>query len=392
MQLHYFNPGYEAALLLEKPNYTAPANVQRMQRELAFLPLWYGEPEDYVWVEGGETDLSFLTLPDDFPSLPTLLTPALWANNSFALPPLKASPWGLSPQSIRFFEALRAVEGRALDVPEWADYYLPLIGRQTAANCLEQLRRQTTYPLPQTPVFLSSVEEVEAFLLRHPSPFVLKMPYSSSGRGLLRVEGPLPAKEKEWLTGALRKQGTISLEPRLQKEKDFALEFYISPEGKAEYKGLSVFVTEGWKTYCGNLLQSQAALEKLIFTADLPLSSLQALLIPLLEELFGGKYTGYLGVDMMRYTSEGKSLIHPCVEINMRYTMGLVAVRLFERIIHPEARGQFRVLYAPDAWQHHRQMSEDYPAEYKNGRLRKGYLPLCPVHAETHYRAFVFVE
>lgn len=395
MLLHFFNPGYEAALLLEQPDYTPPANVQRMQRELAFLPLWYGEPGDYVWVEEA-IDPDFPGLPDNFPARPTLLTPALWADPAFSLPPLQATPWGLSPQTIRFFRTLAAVEHRTLYIPEWKENYRTLIGRQTAAHCLEQMRQRTDYLLPQTPVFLCSVAEVENYLQAHPDiPFVLKMPYSSSGRGLLRVDHPLPAKEKEWLTGALRKQGTVSLEPRLRKEKDFALEFYITPEGKAEYKGLSVFLTEGWKTYGGNRLAPEERLTEEItrHSGTAAFHTLKEITRQVVEETFGGEYTGYLGVDMLLYTdAAGRCLIHPCVEINMRYTMGMLAIRLFERLIHPQATAHFRITYEKDAWQRHQQLLQSHPAQYADGRLLHGYLSLCPVNRDTQYRAFVLTE
>ena len=45
--------------------------------------------------------------------------------------------------------------------------------------------------------------------------------------------------------------------------------------------------------------------------------------------LFSGYYTGPLGVDMMVVrAADGSSLLHPCVEINVRMTMGHVALAL----------------------------------------------------------------
>ena len=52
-----------------------------------------------------------------------------------------------------------------------------------------------------------------------------------------------------------------------------------------------------------------------------------------LTEQNDGAYRGYLGVDMMVCASKtpGKYLLNPCVEINMRRTMGHAALALAER-------------------------------------------------------------
>ena len=42
------------------------------------------------------------------------------------------------------------------------------------------------------------------------------------------------------------------------------------------------------------------------------------------RQVFHGKYVGYLGVDMMIYEDEsGEFGVQPCVEINLRYNMGI---------------------------------------------------------------------
>ena len=49
-----------------------------------------------------------------------------------------------------------------------------------------------------------------------------------------------------------------------------------------------------------------------------------------LHEVIGHQYTGPFGVDMMILAkSDGNGfLIHPCVEINLRHTMGHVAIEM----------------------------------------------------------------
>jgi hypothetical protein len=51
-------------------------------------------------------------------------------------------------------------------------------------------------------------------------------------------------------------------------------------------------------------------------------------LIHHLQVLINGNYAGPLGVDLMVVRKEGELLLHPCVEINLRNTMGHVALLL----------------------------------------------------------------
>ena len=61
----------------------------------------------------------------------------------------------------------------------------------------------------------------------------------------------------------------------------------------------------------------------------------------LLSEIYGYLYTGCIGVDMLLYRQPDSLSwnIHPCVEINMRQTMGMVAVQIvgtvFRKLIIP---------------------------------------------------------
>ena len=82
------------------------------------------------------------------------------------------------------------------------------------------------------------------------------------------------------------------------------------------------------------------------------------------------------------------------IEINMRYTMGMVALRLSQRYLAPHAIGDFHITYdskVGEAYERHRFMKGAYPLTIENGKIREGYLSLCPVTKETKYRAYILV-
>lgn len=398
-RIHYFNPGHETAVLLGKQNYTPPTNVRKMQKDLALLPVWYAEEDDLVYMEEKPSDRFFSHLPDELHPAPTPATKAMLAQNAYFLPQIEAAPWGISPHSLHLFERLRESTKLRLSIPEWKEDYFRLTGRQTAAECLEKIRTiLPDLPIPVAPRFCTKIREIEKYMILCNAPFILKTPYSSSGRGLLWVDKrKLDTKTKNWIEGAFNKQGTVSIECGLDKIQDFAMEFYSDGQGEVRYEGLSVFHTEERGSYTGNILEEQGTMLQRVtrLTGEETYTRVQEAVRSVLRETYGSIYTGYLGVDMLVYKQrDGSFAIHPCIEINMRYTMGMVALRLYQKHIAAGAVGDFRVSFdkvAGEAYDKHQFMTATYPLFIKNGKIKEGYLSLCPVTKETHYRAYLLV-
>lgn len=398
-QIHFFNPGHETAVLLGSDNYTPPTNVQRMTRELSCLPVWYADNNDYVFTEEIDSPRFFSSQPKELRPFATLVSRKELKSLASSLPPLVASPWGLSPHSLHLFEKLKQDFKLNLSVPTWKENYFRLTGRQTAAECLELIRRQLPdLSLPATPKFCKKIGEIEKYLILQNAPFIVKTPYSSSGRGLHWIlERKLTTKNRIWIEGAIGKQGCVSIECGLDKVQDLAMEFYSDGEGNVSYEGLSAFRTGEKGTYSGNILGSQEYIcdpIKHCIGEDV-YSRTQQAVTEALKTIFGKIYRGFLGVDMIIYkTKNGSYAIHPCIEINMRYTMGMVALRLSQKYLAPHAIGDFHITYESkegEAYERHRFMKKSYPLILDNGKIKEGYLSLCPVTKESRYRAYILV-
>jgi hypothetical protein len=394
-KIHYFNPGHEVAIRAGI-HYTPPAPVRKMTADLALLPLWYGKDGDGVFTEETEEAARFLaSLP---PALRPAVTPVGTGRFIAGMGQAEAAPWGLSPHSIHLFETLQPA-CPALSVPRREDAYTRLTGRQTAAECLRRIQSllpQT--PLPAPPRFCSNTDEIRQFMASCPPPYILKMPYSCSGRGLHWIRhGDLDEQSLRWMKGAWRKQGIISIEQALDKVCDFAMEFESDGKGHVDFKGWSVFDTRPEGSFSGNLLASQALLRKRLssYVPEKQLGEVQEAVITVLTETLGAVYRGFLGVDMLIYRRDGSFSIHPMVELNLRYTMGLVAIRLNDRLVHPLAQGRFSITCDTTggaAYASHLQMEKTHPLRLENKKIRSGYLPLCPVSPTTHYKAYITVN
>ncbi|MDR2118546.1 MAG: hypothetical protein LBP25_03305 [Tannerellaceae bacterium] len=367
-----------------------------MTKDLAFLPAWYAGEGDFVFV-GEETLSPFLSrLPETIRPTALPLSRYELKEKAAVLPRMEAAPWGMSRPAIYLFNELKRTYGLSMDIPIWKDEYTELTHRRTAAGCLAGLQRLLPdMTFPPVPVFFSEVEAIEAYLHRHPGSFVLKAPYSSSGRGLLWLEeNRLRDTDRKRIKGILRTQGTISLEHILDKEVDFAFEFYSDGKGNVRYEGVSVFNTGTRGAYRGNKLQAQSALwgKLRTYTGEQTLQRIRQALTRVIAETLGTRYAGYIGVDMLVYREKESFAIHPCIEINLRYTMGMAAIRIFENCFDESAEGIFQILYEKNdghAYGQHLLMENRYPPVLKNGKWQKGYLSLCPVTPDTHYTACI---
>ncbi|MCD7935326.1 MAG: hypothetical protein LUG98_00540 [Tannerellaceae bacterium] len=397
-QLHYFNPGHEASVCQRNPYFTPSVNVRKMTEDLAWLPVWYARPGDWVWTGSPFPEPSFSFPAGLIPPGQPLTTAGLRKKKDTGEEPLEGMPWGISPDSVRKMRELKKSSGYPLTVPEWKEEYVALTGRSCAAECLTYLRE--LYPsalLPAIPLFFHETETLRQYINRCPGQYILKSPYSSSGRGLVWVEGTVPEKEWNWIRGVLTRQGSISLEPALDKIRDFGWEFLSDGEGKVVYKGISPFTTNAKgafeRTFISSQQQVLADIYRLI-SPDVYDCFLEGV-TRFVREKYSYRYKGCIGVDILVYrTATGGIALHPCVEINMRYTMGYLALQL-EQFLYAEARATFQITYhkdPADGFREHLRMQESHPLEVADNKIRSGYLSLCPVTSGTHYKATLWVK
>ncbi len=394
--LHYFNPGHETAVLNASPYYTPAVNQVKMQYDLGFLPAWYaGSPNDFVWVEDDLTK-DFI---DSIQSL-SHVAKAISINDIpgkiHLLSGIKVSPWGISPQSIRFFKNLNNKYELNLQLPEWKEEYIQLCSRQTAKNGMDFIvQHHPEISKDIVPQFYTTIEDIENVIISSSVQLLAKAPYSSSGRGLLWLPpGKLHQSEKQIISGILKKQSTISLEKVLNKKVDFAMLFYSDGSGNVDFTGLSLFETDTKGTYDKNIVTSQNnILQKLQTLVDISLlERIKHSLISFLNQSFGFLYHGYIGIDMMIYAENGQFRLHPCVEINMRKTMGVLAFKLQEYFFSENATGYFKIDFSNksgELLQKHTKMKETYPAKFSDDKIQSGYLSLCPVNENSKYRAYI---
>ena len=343
MTLHTFNPEHDIALASNLSNFTAPHAGRQLRYDLGFLPALWAHDGDVVLVDdvalAAESFHRFAlsvrkrlgrSLPVANPQFAGWKLPLSSKQTSAPLPASPAiEPWGWDAALCARLRRLGIADGQ-LPSPQALAAIRQLSHRRTSARLLPLLRN-----IPGTvgeSFECHTSDEVGALLSRYPH-LVLKAPWSSSGRGLRFIEALPGAAESisGWLNNLLARQGSVMAEPYYRKVRDFGMEFLCDADGSVRYLGLSLFHTANG-AYTGNLLATEAAKRKILsryLSTDL-LDTVKAQICRLLPDILAGSYCGPLGIDMMIVASSAQPafLLHPCVELNLRRTMGHVALTL----------------------------------------------------------------
>lgn len=380
------------ALASGEANYMAPASARRMASELALLPMWYAEEGSAVLAPSAY-NLDYVKKIQELLGLSVdLITdPELAIEQD-----LDIRPWGWDVALRKRLSVLGVDEvllpsmGQLNDLREYSH-------RSKAVALLPELQLNECFCGES--YYLKTPEEWKRFVEGRKE-CLLKAPLSGSGKGLNWCKGIFTSFISGWCTRVAASQGGVIAEPIYNKVEDFAMEFYSDGAGELTFVGYSLFHTGKSGMYEGNCLLSNEAIRKKL-SQYVPLEALMDLencLKYRLSALVGTVYKGYLGVDMMicRFPENEKPVfrIHPCVEINLRMNMGVIARFLHDRYVRPGSTGRFVIDYHPsegEALQEHERMSATYPLEIREGRVYSGYLPLVPVHKRSCYRAWIWV-
>ena len=321
MTLHVFNPEHDIALAAGLACFTAPHAGRMLRHDLGFLPALWASADDAI-------------LTDDAVFARRAVARRQVACRHFVerkdlqrLKPDRIEPWGWDA-ALKAFLLRNGIDSHLLPGDEALKAIRQLSHRRLSAKLLPMLQREGTVG---EALECRSAAEAGPLIGRW-GEVVLKAPWSSSGRGLrfvsnsqLLFEAPLDG----WLRNVVTTQGCVMAEPSYCKVKDFGMEFMAHADGHVSYEGLSLFHTVNG-AYTGNIIATEAA-KRILLSRYLDPSltdEVCADVCRLLPGLLDGRYQGPLGIDMMVVAGKDGFLLHPCVEVNLRRTMGHAALAL----------------------------------------------------------------
>ena len=316
MYLHIFNPEHDVALASNLANFTAPHAGCKLRTDLGFLPAFWAQEGDFVLVDDVKAALGSLRHFNRYTHDIVFVT----LDDLCNLPSMKVDAWGWD-RALRSQLLKAGISSDMLPSESQIEVFRTLSNRHWAARYLLPEIIKTDNGLIGEAFYLQDVKDFSEFKY----PYVLKAPWSSSGRGIRYVD-LINSHLEGWIANVIQKQGGVMLEPYYHKLMDFAMEFESTDEGVL-YSGLSLFHTEHG-AYSSNILASEN--EKLCVISKYISPQLLATVSHKISEVLSGffreTYRGPFGIDMMVVSDGGELRLHPCVELNLRRTMGHVAL------------------------------------------------------------------
>lgn len=399
MRLYLFNPDHDEAVAYNKPNYIADKASQALSADLATLMAWLASDGDAVVVP----DVAVAEAWAGLPSVQACLPKVHWVQASGREPmaccaTAHPTPWGWNRQVHRRLQRLGCEN---LPSEAHLDAVRRVAHREVAARLLHRLKKVLPEVVGEAHYCTTEAEVERSISVPHTT--LLKLPWSGSGRGLRRGFGGLHKPLDGWVRNALERQGGVMVEPFYDKVSDFAMEFYAdATTHSVRYIGMSCFATTGIGGYAGNRLATN---EALMAEAEQGLRSgllmaVRDAICQCLPEVLAGNYTGPLGIDMMtlRMPEGGEQVyLHPCVEINVRHTMGHVACALSARLA-PESEGRFAIAYARTPQGLRELLPEGALSRSEtaivapDGHVVEGYVPLTPLTEHSLFHAYLMAH
>ncbi|MDE6485198.1 MAG: hypothetical protein K2L14_07380 [Duncaniella sp.] len=317
MKVHLFNPENDLALGIDCLNYTPSPHAKALHDAGELFPAWWAGRGDYVVApDAGEADRSWLR--ENF---------GIITVDGFDAVACEPDPWGWSRNACRLFK-LAGVGDSCLPDQPTLSLYRELSHRRTAVALLHEADYGG-----EMPVVTDNADVAMDTIARHGHGFV-KSPWSGSGRGVFHSAGLAAAPLRRRIEGIIHRQGSVIVEKPLDKVTDMAALFYAGADG-VKFHGLSLFEAEARGMYAGNIVAGQQQIFDRICSL-IPESLLTGTIGKIrdgLDRILRRRYIGLLGVDMMIHRAAGGSLqLMPCIEINLRRTMGFAAMDIAARL------------------------------------------------------------
>ena len=401
--IYIFNATNEMAIANGTVSFMPNRILTRFEQDLDILPICYAESEDVILVHQ-LPDAKFLESLQNvglkiprFELFPQALTNRLFLKEEKS----ELKPWGWSPRIHHQLASFKSQCSQAyIDQPNayWETKHKELYSRKLALKCLENIIHNSSSDKYISrdifPVICTKQSEVEE-LQQKWQQIVIKSPWSSSGRGLQVLRKAFINKSvKQALGGVFKSQGYAMVEALVNKQLDFSVQFQSDGRGNLKFLGFGFFNTNDNGQYQANYIGYTPKLFSQFLCNKEQELLIKDVKTALKKHSIADQYCGYLGVDCMLFLdSEGIMKVQPCLEINLRYNMGTIAIKL-NPYIHPKSKGTFNIYADPksDFVSFNKTMVQEHPFEMKDEKWFKGYLPLTSPNQNKLFGAYIFLE
>lgn len=321
---YLFNPAGDMALASGIENYTPPARIIAFEAGLSLLPALYAPAGSAILVHpsissGGVAALPYFNearqrsmqlIYQDSPLPDASVVPWSW-NKSLAYRLRRMGLSGNHMPSPRRLERWRELSHRRLTI----DFH-QFATTASPTGELDYFKRNPPLIFTDMSAFCDALSAMCVG--------IVKAPWSSSGKGVFQVAYPLDAAINQRVEKIIKTQGAVMLEPLWNRVLDCATEWECH-DGEVRFLGYSVFQCSRAGAYKGNMVASPDVLRRHINAYTTSLEAALSVQESFLKRHVAPFYDGPVGIDML---TDRAGNLNPCVEVNLRHTMGYVALML----------------------------------------------------------------
>jgi uncharacterized ferritin-like protein (DUF455 family) len=359
-----FNPFAEGQIAYGK-SFTPVKQQQMLAQDLANLPQFLCRQDDVVLVEKRPSVEFLSTIKQAGFALPEFVE---LPNPTSSLCQRKISsfrPWAWGPDSVELFAPLLGnCTGDKRTAPEcfnntiarlyskaWSAAFLKKMLSRWAGESWLCTADEIGVPVKS---LAHALEAIAVARGRGHHKIVAKEAFGLAGHNAIRLWEPeILETQRRWLARAVENGRQLVIEPWLEREMDFSVQFEMGPAGLklCGYTGLindrkgQFQANSASPNFERRIPPNVAALLREPPDIAARLQRLYADIRVLLEdELRRAGYLGPVGIDCFVYrTAQGQCRLKPVVEINPRYTMGRLTLALMKQTC-PGSHGLFRLV------------------------------------------------
>lgn len=313
--IYLYNPTTDLALAAGGRTYTPKHSVELFERKNMLLPCLYASSGDSILLLYDVLEEELIANPLYRQDLHYIKLSDLSLKNE------RIFPWGWN-LALRQLLLKNGYPEKLMPNEETLACWRQLAHRSTAVRLNELL--SNSFVAKEFKSIENALEYVDK-----EKEVMIKLPWSSSGRGILAIrEGDLKSAKRRIVDG-INNQGSVIIEKLWHKILDFATE-WESDGNNITFLGYSIFETDHAGRYIKNVIASQSELINILKTRvtidelNKLVEEMHCHLKYLLIDKATHPYVGPFGVDGLITVDNN---IVPCIEINLRMTMGHVALK-----------------------------------------------------------------
>jgi len=377
-------------------SYMPPKNLLIFEKDLAFIPSFYANEDDAIIMEE-LPDESFL---DQWYNLG--LPKLHFIKPSDVKPPINYDflcPWSWNQTvHLRYKNILPFGSDEFKSSPNyvWNNERRLLFSRNTAnrvQTVINQSIKNNKVCIPTPAINIDSIDQFLSWI-KEQDKVIIKLPWSSSGRGIHMIDKEINKQlNLDWVKGSIRQQGFVTAEPLLNKVFDFSFQLNIKRDGNIDLQGYSFSLNDDKGHFIGGNINWPHEKDELSqFLTQETLEESANILINALKSINPHHfYEGPIGVDAIVYLNEQKEYkIHPCLEINWRYNMGLVNINL-KRFVDQSSKGNWFIgSFQQEEWNNFIvKNQQEKPLVMKKNKIVSGFINLTPANKNARFGAWM---